>query len=36
LVVSGEGSGSKLKKAHELGIKVIDEAEFMRLLQAEP
>ncbi len=36
LVVSGAGSGSKLKKAHELGIKVIDEAEFLKLLQAEP
>lgn len=36
LVVSGAGSGSKLKKAQELGIKVIDEAEFLKLLQAEP
>jgi DNA ligase (NAD+) len=35
LVVSGAGSGSKLKKAQELGIKVIDEAEFLKLLQAE-
>jgi DNA ligase (NAD+) len=35
LVVSGVGSGSKLKKAQELGIKVIDEAEFLKLLQAE-
>ncbi len=35
LVVSGGGSGSKLKKAQELGIKVIDEAEFLKLLQAE-
>jgi DNA ligase (NAD+) len=35
LVISGAGSGSKLKKAQELGIKVIDEAEFLKLLQAE-
>ncbi len=33
LVVAGEAAGSKLDKAKKLGIKVIDEAEFTKLLQ---
>ncbi|HJV47414.1 MAG TPA: NAD-dependent DNA ligase LigA [Bacillota bacterium] len=33
LVVAGESAGSKLKKAQELNIKVVTEAEFMDLLQ---
>ncbi|TYL42580.1 NAD-dependent DNA ligase LigA [Dickeya sp. ws52] len=32
LVIAGEAAGSKLTKAQELGIDVIDEAEMMRLL----
>lgn len=33
LVLAGEAAGSKLTKANELGIKVIDEAEFLSMLQ---
>jgi DNA ligase (NAD+) len=32
LVIAGEAAGSKLTKAQQLNIKVIDEAEMMRLL----
>jgi DNA ligase (NAD+) len=33
LLIAGEDAGSKLDKAQKLGVKVIDEAEFQKLLQ---
>ncbi|WP_395477112.1 NAD-dependent DNA ligase LigA [Rickettsia endosymbiont of Pantilius tunicatus] len=33
LVIAGEDAGSKLKKAKELGIKIIDEAEWLTLVK---
>ena len=33
LVIAGEDSGSKLTKANELGIRVINEEEFVELLK---
>lgn len=33
LLVAGEAAGSKLTKAQELGIKIIDEAELLHLLE---
>ena len=33
LVLAGEAAGSKLTKANELGIKVIDEAQFLSMLK---
>src|SRR5579883_470878 len=35
LVVAGPGAGSKLAKARELGIKTIDEAEWLKLASGE-
>ena len=35
LVLAGEDAGSKLKDAVKLGITVIDEAEFLRLIERE-
>jgi DNA ligase (NAD+) len=34
ILVAGPGAGSKLKKAADLGIRVIDEAEWARIVQA--
>jgi DNA ligase (NAD+) len=33
MVLAGEEAGSKLEKAKKLGIKIIDEEEFNRLLE---
>ncbi|HEX8438368.1 NAD-dependent DNA ligase LigA, partial [Archangium sp.] len=35
LVVAGEDAGSKLKKAQELGVRIVDEQAFLQLLQAD-
>ena len=33
LVIAGENAGSKLEKARELGIRIIDEQEFLSMIQ---
>jgi DNA ligase (NAD+) len=34
-VVAGEDAGTKLKKAQELGVRILDEQQFLKLLQDE-
>ena len=33
VVLAGENAGSKLQKAIELGVKIIDEAEFEKMIK---
>ncbi len=35
-VLAGENPGSKLDKAKQLGVPVIDEAEFARIAETSP
>jgi DNA ligase (NAD+) len=35
-LIAGESAGSKLAKAQSLGVPVVDEAGFRRLLAGEP
>ena len=35
-VLAGEDAGSKLTRARELGVRVIDEAEFLEMIGQDP
>jgi DNA ligase (NAD+) len=32
-LLAGSGAGSKLEKARELGARIVDEAEFLKMLE---
>ena len=34
-VVAGESAGSKLDKARELGVRIIDEAQFLQMIEQQ-
>ncbi len=35
IVLAGESAGSKLDKAHELGVRIIDEAQFLQMIEQQ-
>ena len=35
IVLAGESAGSKLDKARELGVRIIDEAQFLQMIEQQ-